>query len=219
MEDALGEYLCTDEPGDVEGTAAVLEYLDLCREHFDPARELDCPPWFEDAVWPCFVESICDGSRAYYLSADELMLVCELRQQNIAVFGKQRRQARFLGAVTGHAGSPLVLVVLHLGDGQGRVRSHFQRLVRVADVRQAEKQQRRAVAEVREQQRERAAMANADLEAEAWRAAAACEMEEAGTPAGELESQEPAEASRCGAEAAPFYGMEAIMAGAAYTEG
>ena len=135
LEDALGDYLSSDEPGDVEGTAAVLEYLDLCREHFDPARELCRPLWFEDAVWPCFVESICDETLAYYLSADELMLVCELRQQNIVVFGNQRRQALFLGAVTGHAGSPLVLVVLHLGDGQGRVRSHFQRLARVADVR------------------------------------------------------------------------------------
>ena len=64
LEDALGEYLSSDEPRDVEGTAAVLEYLDLCREHFDPARELNCPPWFEDAVWPCFVESICDETRA-----------------------------------------------------------------------------------------------------------------------------------------------------------
>ena len=35
-------------------------------------------------------------------------------------------------------------------------------------------------------------MANAGLEAEAWRAAAACEMDEAGTLAGEQESQQPA---------------------------
>jgi len=98
------------------------------------------------------------------------MLVCELRQQNIAVFGRRQRQARFLGAVTGHAGSPLVLVVLHLGDGQGRVRSHFQRLVRVADVREAEEQQRREAEELRLQKLELDAMAAADLEAEAWRA-------------------------------------------------
>ena len=39
------------------------------------------------------------------------MLVCELRQQNIAVFGRWEGLARFLGAVTGRAGSPLVLVV------------------------------------------------------------------------------------------------------------
>jgi len=117
LQDALGEYLSSDEPGDVEGTAAVVAYLELCREHFHPARELHCPSWFEAAVWPCFVESICDETRAYFLSADELMLVCELRQQNMAVFGKQQGQARFLGAVSGHAGSPLVLAVHHLGDG------------------------------------------------------------------------------------------------------
>ena len=64
LEDAPGEYLASEEPGDAEGTAAVLEYLDLCRQHFDLARELNCPPWFEVVVWLCFVESICDGTRA-----------------------------------------------------------------------------------------------------------------------------------------------------------
>ena len=48
------------------------------------------------------------------------------------------------------------------------------------------------------EQCERAAMGDADLEAQAWRAAAACEMEDAVTPAGEL------------------YGMEAIFSGAAF---
>ena len=91
------------------------------------------------------------------------MLVCELRQQNIAVLGQRQRQARFLGAVTGHAGSPLVLVVLHLGDGQGRVRSHFQRLVLSEDLQQAEERQRRAAEEVRLHKLEPAAMAAADL--------------------------------------------------------
>ena len=95
LEDALGEYLASDEPGDAEGTAAVLEYLDLCRQRFHPARELNCPPWFGAAVWPCFVESICDGARAYHLSADELMLVCELCEQNIVVFGNQRSRRVF----------------------------------------------------------------------------------------------------------------------------
>ena len=149
LEEALGEYLASDEDTDAEGIVAVLEYLEVCRQHayFDATLDVRCPQWFEAAVWPCFVESICDGTRAYYLSADELMLVCELRQQNIAVFGRRQGQAKYLGAVTGHAGSPLVLVVLHLGDGQGRVRSHFQRLLRVADVREAGEQQQRRAAE------------------------------------------------------------------------
>ena len=50
-------------------------------------------------------------------------------------------------------------------------------------------------------------MGDADLEAEAWRAAAACEMEEAGTPAGGAESQKLAETLT-----APLYGMDAILA-------
>ena len=75
-----------------------------------------------------------------------------------------------MGAVTGHAESPLVLVILHLDHDEGRVRSHFQRLVLSEDLQQAEEQQRREAAELRLQKRELAAMAAADLEAEAWRA-------------------------------------------------
>ena len=93
------------------------------------------------------------------------MLVRELRQQNIVVFGRREGLARFLGAVTAQAGSPLVLVALHLGDGRGRVRRHFRQLLRVADARVAEGQQRCAAKEARAQHRERSAKAAADMEA------------------------------------------------------
>ena len=60
LEDALGAYLASEEQTDAEGTAAVLEYLDRCREYFDLAREIKEPEWLEDAAWP---------TTAYYLSA------------------------------------------------------------------------------------------------------------------------------------------------------
>ena len=166
---------------------------------------------------------MCDRQRSFYLSANELMVICELARQNLAVFGRQESEARFLGGVTGHAESPLVLVVLHLDHAEGRVRGHFQRLVPTEDLQQAQElQHREAEAELlqqrelaamtvadleadawrkyvpeagaAEQQRERAAMADAVLEAEAWRAATVCEMEEARTRAGGPESQELADA-------------------------
>ena len=65
------------------------------------------------------------------------MVICELARQNLAIFGRRQSEARFLGGVTGHAASPLVLVVLHLDHAEGRVRSHFQRLLLTADVEQA----------------------------------------------------------------------------------
>ena len=107
---------------------------------------------------------ICDEDGGYYLSAHELLLVCELRSQNIAVFGRRGREAAFLGAITGHE-SALVLVVPHLGEGQGRVRSHFQRLALEAEIREAEEQQ---CEELHRGRSELKAMAAADLEA-AWR--------------------------------------------------
>ena len=66
LEDALGEYLGTEEDTDAEGTAAVLGYLDACRLHayFDPTRDTQCPHCFEDAAWPSFVDSICEETRA-----------------------------------------------------------------------------------------------------------------------------------------------------------
>ena len=128
LEEAVVAHLAIGVEMDAESTAALLHYLDLCREHsyFDHAREDSQPPWFEDAVWPSFVNACCDAN--YYLSADELLLCCELQQQNIAVFGRRQGEAQYLGAITGH-GSTQRLVTLHLDDAAGRVRSHFQRLV------------------------------------------------------------------------------------------
>ena len=66
------------------------------------------------------------------------MVICELARQNLAVCGRQQWEARFLGGVTGHAEYPLALVVLHLDHAEGRVRSHFQRLVPTEDLQQAQ---------------------------------------------------------------------------------
>ena len=43
----------------------------------------------------------------------------------LSAFILESREGAFLGAITGHGASPIGLVVLHLGDGQGRVRSQF----------------------------------------------------------------------------------------------
>ena len=86
---------------------------------------------------------MCDRERSFYLSANELMLICVLGRQNLAVFGRQHGEAQFLGGVAGHAESPLVLVVLHLDHAEGRVRSHFQRLVLTEDEQQAQERHHR----------------------------------------------------------------------------
>lgn len=52
LEDALGVLLGIDDDTDAEGTSALLGYLDRCRGHYDPTRDIDCPQWFEAAVLP-----------------------------------------------------------------------------------------------------------------------------------------------------------------------
>ena len=226
---ALAEYLDSEGEAHAAGTEAVLEYVQRCSAYYDPREGDVFPPWFAEAAWPCFVDSMCDRQRSYFLNANELLLSCELRRQNIVVFGRRFGEARFMGAVTGHAESPLVLVILHLDDAEHRVRSHFQRLVRSEDVQEAQEQERREAEEARElqrreaeaariQQRELLAMRAADIEAECCRdwageAPAAQEQRETG------EGVYPAEASTRDVEAAVRYGMEAIMAGTAYEEG
>ena len=155
---------------------------------------------------------MCDRQRSYFLNANELLLSCELRRQNVIVFGRRFGEARIVGAVTGHADSPLVLVILHIDDAENRVRSHFQRLVLLEDLQQAQEQERRQAEEARElqrreaeaarvQQRELLAMRAADVEAERcreWARQAAAAPEE-------TEREErvyPAEAPRRDAEAA-----------------
>ena len=229
LDDALAEYLESESEANAAGTEAVLEYLQRCRDYYDPRGGAVFPPWFAEAAWPCFVDSMCDRQRSYFLNANELLLSCELRRQNIIVFGRRFGEARFVGAVAGLADSPLVLVILHIDDAENRVRSHFQRLVLSEDLQQAQEQERREAEEARElqrreaeaarvQQRELLAMRAADVEAERCRewarqAAAAPEETEA------AERVYPAEAPRRDAEAAALYGMEAIMAGSAYEEG
>ena len=63
LEDALGEYL--ESEADADGTAAVLEYLDRFRAHYDPGSAAVLPAWFAATAWPSFVESMCDRGRSF----------------------------------------------------------------------------------------------------------------------------------------------------------
>ena len=107
------------------------------------------------AAWPFLVDCMCDEGRQCYLSANELLLVCELSHQHVAIFATCEARAVLHGSVTGHAASP-ICVSLHVGGAGGRVRSHFQRLVLLAELRRA--------AEKKEKERESASMAAADAE-------------------------------------------------------
>ena len=109
--------------------------------HFDVAPPVsDSPPGFAVAAWSLLVDCMCDEGRQFYLSANELLLVCELSQQNVAVFATHEERAQLHGSVTGHAASTNISVALHVGGADGRVRSHFQRLVPLGELRRAAEQ-------------------------------------------------------------------------------
>ena len=95
------------------------------------------PTGFSDSAWPLLVDCMCDQRRNFFLSANELLLLCELGQQNVAIFGSDGSTAQFMGAVSGHAHSSNVMVSLHVGRGsQIRVRSPFQRLILCTEIAQ-----------------------------------------------------------------------------------
>ena len=57
---ALAEYLDSEGEAHAPGTEAVLEYVHRCSAYYDPREGDVFPPWFAEASWPCFVDSMCD---------------------------------------------------------------------------------------------------------------------------------------------------------------
>ena len=180
LEDALAECVSRYENMDEHVVAGVLrrlepvmEYMNRFSEHFDVSPSIcDSPPLFAEEAWPLYVDSVCDRKQQYYLSANELLLVCELYHQNVGVFGTSGGSAKLLGAITGHDRCNNVLVALHVGRSASRVRSHFQRLVLLSDLKKTERaaeQEDRNRAEAQARGRELAAMSAADIEAMHYR--------------------------------------------------
>ena len=66
LEDSLGEYLEREETTDDEAIAAVLEYLEQCRGHFDVSRPVsDSPAGFAQEAWSLLVECMCEEGRHF----------------------------------------------------------------------------------------------------------------------------------------------------------
>jgi hypothetical protein len=165
LEQALVEYMSSDYAIDQDATQTVLQYLEQCREHFDVNQSMiECPAGFADSAWPLLVDCMCDETHQFYFSANELLLLCEICQQNVAIFGTNAGAAQFLGAVSGHASSTNVIVAVHLGSSQAHVRSHFQRLVLCADLRRAKAILACERQEARSQHRGQVELALADRE-------------------------------------------------------
>ena len=132
---------CKSLPND-DAETCLRCYISQCREYFaDEGSATSPPPNFAQQAWPLLVQCICeeDEEQQYFLSANELLLVSELSKQNTVIFATANGSAVFIGSVVGHEKSDTVLVALQRGDADFTYRTHFQRLVFMEDVQEAEK--------------------------------------------------------------------------------
>ena len=75
-------------PVDSEALQIVQSYLNEFRNVFVASTEfIDPPAGFSDSAWPVLVDCMCDESRNFFPSADELLLLCELSEQNVGYLG------------------------------------------------------------------------------------------------------------------------------------
>jgi hypothetical protein len=105
--------------------------FDFCSEYLSSVHQAqlsaDCPNNFLEKAWPVYVEMMWAVDVPFYLSCDELMLISELRRENLVIFSWSGSCAQYVGSVLGHEGSPVTLVAVKT-NALRRVRSHFERL-------------------------------------------------------------------------------------------
>ena len=116
---------------DVTKERVLLAMTELVPQYADvPAPTTGPPDNFAATIWPGLVEAM--ASEGYYLSMDELLLVSELAQQNVAIFQVQREPERLVYRC-GNARHDGALTLLSLDCGRGD-RGHYERLLKTADV-------------------------------------------------------------------------------------
>ena len=118
--DALEEGL---NPGDYE---RILQAATLHLPEFTAVSSSSGPPaGFVEGAWPILMKAMCtDG---YYLSMDELLLLCGVAGQSVAVFEEQPDGHAYRGGIA-VLQSQYVLVSLNCQRGTG-TRGHYERIV------------------------------------------------------------------------------------------
>ena len=95
---------------------------DILSRYNDVEPQSGAPTGFIEEVWPCFVKAL--GSDGYWLSPEELLVLCTVARRSVAIFKDEGHQAMLLSSVE-FEGVPVYPVLLQLhGDRRG----HFSRL-------------------------------------------------------------------------------------------
>ena len=95
---------------------------DILSAYNDVEPQSGAPAGFIEEVWPCFVKAL--GSDGYWLSPEELLVICAIARRSIAIFKDEGQQAMLLSSVE-FDGVPVCPVLLQL---RGERRGHFSRL-------------------------------------------------------------------------------------------
>jgi hypothetical protein len=86
----------------------------------------DVPEAFATRAWPAYVK--CVQLPRYYLYVEEIVLVSAMARVNVAVFSQTGPLLRYKAGFFDGDG-PIVSIKLRKNNNQGRVRSHFERLI------------------------------------------------------------------------------------------
>ena len=86
------------------------------------------PSNFAARAWPLLRQCLT-SEQGYYLSYSELLLVCEVHRQHLAIFGTRDDSLVYLGSCIHDDRSTIRCVALQGYNGLGRVRGHYQRLL------------------------------------------------------------------------------------------
>jgi hypothetical protein len=98
---------------------------------------LDVPEAFATCAWPAYVK--CVQVAEYYLSVEEIVLVSAMARVNVAVFSQTGLLLRYEAGFFDRDGY-IFFIKLRKNNNQGRVRSHFGRLISAEQVKKFQDQ-------------------------------------------------------------------------------
>ena len=142
--DSLGEVSCE----------RVLRFVRDYRDVFTQQEMDEKPATWEERAWPILRRCMTETRSRYFLSIDELLLVCNCSQQNAAIFSANGVDLIHQASCIHDEHKEMVCVVLQEGPGQQRsTRSHFQRLISEDDVAKLEEKRAKDAAETKDRKK------------------------------------------------------------------
>ena len=144
--DSLGEVSCE----------RVLRFVRDYRDVFTQQEMDEKPATWEERAWPILRRCMTETRSRYFLSIDELLLVCKCSQQNAAIFSANGVDLIHQASCIHDEQKEIVCVVLQEGPDQQRsTRSHFQRLISEDNVAKLEEKRAKDAAEKKRQKESR----------------------------------------------------------------